>query len=189
MNYNEFFRFARDFGKYGILDSKKKVWFFRILIIVVIVFCIVRIIVLNSYALTTSTASNTFGTGSSASQLLSLIPEGMTYVIFQDSDSYYCYYGVGSDFNVSGSTISATGVKSIRQRTVQYNTVYTFNDNDNLTLTVNHIICSNLDLQQASRSFTYSSEALEYRMKFALLVFLPILIFSNLKGRAHNEYY
>lgn len=189
MNF-ELFRLARDYGRYGILDSNKKVWFFRILIIVVIVYLIVRAISGSAAAFSGETYSNQFGTSSSNSQLLSLVPDNQYYVLFTSSDSstYVFYSSSKSDFVISGNKITGTGLHSIRQYTQNYQTQYLFDDDDDLNLTVSKIFASNLDHQQASRSFTYSSESLEQRMKLILLVFLPILIFSNLKGRAHNEY-
>lgn len=189
MNF-ELFRLARDYGRYGILDSNKKVWFFRILIIAVIVYFIVRAVSGSAFALSAETYSNQFGTSSSNSQLLSLIPDNNYYVLFTASDSstYVFYSSSKSDFVISGNNIIASHVHSIRQYNQNYQSQYIFDDDDDLNLTISKIFASNLDHQQASRSFTYSSESLEQRMKLILLVFLPILIFSNLRGRAHNEY-
>lgn len=189
MDWN-IFRFARDFGRYGILDTQKKVWFFRILIIVVIVFAIIRAVGSSASALTVSTYSNTFSTGTAANNLLTLIPENNYYVVFTSSDSTYIFYSVSkSDFLINGSSISASHIKSIRQSSSGYTgTVYSFDDDDDLNLTVNHIVASNLDFKEASKSYNYSSDSFQDRVKLILLVFLPILIFSNLKGRAHNEY-
>lgn len=188
--YNDIFRMARDFGKYGILDSKKKVWFFRILGIVFVVYLIIRLVsCVGAFALTTSTYADTLGTGTISNNLLSMIPEGKSYVIFQnDSNSYYCFYGSKSDFELSSQVISAQDISFVRYSRLgnNYNWVYS-SGTDDLSLTINNVISSNLDTEfLTSQNYNYSSVSTQYLSFVALLVFFPIVMITNLRRLGHE---
>lgn len=191
MNYNEFFRLARDYGRYGILDSKKKVWFFRILICVVIVIVLLRAFGLVSFALTTSTYNDTLGTSTTCNNLLSLIPSDCTYVVFQNSESsYYCFYGDPSEFEINNNILSGSNLKYVSYiRSGTYGSYSYGSGTDNLRLTVQNVIASNLksDLL-TSVNYNYFSTSIQHLSFIAMLVFFPIILITNLRRLGH-EYY
>lgn len=191
MNYGDFFRLARDYGRYGILDNKKKLWFFRILAIVVVVLLLCRLFGIFSFALTTSTYNDTLGSSTTCNNLLSLIPSNSAYVVFQNSDSsYYCFYGEPSDFETNNNVISGNNLNYVSYiRTGTYGT-YSYNQGtDNLRLTVNNVIASNLknDLL-SSVNFNYYSTSIQHISFIAMLVFFPIIMITNIR-RLGREYY
>ena len=190
--YNDIFRMARDFGKYGILDSKKKVWFFRILFIIFVIFLIIRFVsCVGAFALTTTTYADTLGTGTISNNLLSMIPEGKSYVIFQNSDnSYFIFYADKSAFELSNNKVEANQIDYIRyyRTSNQYSWIYS-SGVDDLSLTVNNIVASNLDTDfLSSQNYNYSSVSTQYLSFIALLVFFPIVMITNLRRLGH-EYY
>lgn len=191
MNYVDFFRLARDYGRYGILDSKKKVWFFRILICVVIVVVLLRAFGLVSFALTTSTYNDTLGTSTTCNNLLSFIPSNSSYVVFQNGESsYYCFYGSASDFVISNNVITGTDLHYVSYiRTGTYGTYSYSQGTDNLRLTVNNVIASNLNSDLlTSSNYNFDSSSVQHMSFIAMLVFFPIILITNLRRLGH-EYY
>lgn len=191
MNYGDFFRLARDYGRYGILDSRKKLWFFRILAIVVIVLLLLRIFGIFSFALTTSTYNDTLGTSTTCNNLLSFVPSNCAYVVFQNGESsYFCFYGSPSDFEINDNVISGNNLKFVSYvRTGAYGTYSYSQGTDNLRLTVSNVIASNLktDLLTSS-SYNYFSTSIQHLSFVAMLVFFPIILITNLRRLGH-EYY
>ena len=190
MNY-ELFRAARDFGRYGILDSKKKVWFFRILLIIIIVITICRLCGLFGSALTVSTYNDVLGNNTVCNNLLSFVPSNMKYVIFQDSESsYYCFYGQNSDFTLTSNSVSASQMKYVRYyRSGNYSNYNYVSGSADLNLSVSNVIASNLKTDfLSSENFNYAGMSVQYISFIALLVFFPIVMITNIR-RLGREYY
>lgn len=189
--YDEIFNSARDFGRYGIITDKKKLWIVRIFIVLFVIVCLCRLCGLFGSALTVSTYNDILGNNSVCNNLLSFVPCNMKYVIFQDSsDSYYCFYGKNSDFIINNNNISASDLNYIRYyRSGSYSTYSYSSGSANLNLMVNNIITSNLNTDfLSSENNNYKNMSIQYIILISVLVFFPCLMILNTR-RLSRVYY
>lgn len=153
---------------------------------IVIVVAVLFFLAPHAFALSTTTYNDVLSNSSTVNNLLSLIPERVTgkydYIVFQNtSDSYYCFYG--NDFSVSGSTVTAQGCNFIHyyRQGSTYSYVYEFGS-QNLTLNVNNVVTSNLNLQKAANSFSFDEFQNNTILYFSVIIIAVFIIFSTLRG-------
>lgn len=189
MNY---FQLGKEFGEIFYIKHHKFFCFLKYFLIAVVTSVLLGLVLRFCFAsaLTVSTDSDVLQNSSYVQNLLSLIPDDNysdDYVVFSDSDySYYCFYG---KFFLNNNIISGDNLNYIRyyRNPNSYNWSYTFGS-DSLKLTINNIICSNLDIQRASNSWSYDNFSNTKITTICCLAFIPILLFANLWGCIRHDF-
>lgn len=187
-----YFYLGKEFSDAFYFKHKKFFHFFKYFVISVLTSVLLGLILKFSFAsaLSTSTDSDVLQNSSYVANLLSLIPDDNysdDYVIFSDSDySYYCFYG---KFSVNNNIITGENLNFIHysRNPNSYSWSYSFGT-DNLSLTVEDIICSNLNIQMASNSWSYDNFSNTKITTICCLAFIPILLFSNLWGCIRHDF-
>lgn len=174
------------FYKIRYLLKHKKTSVTKFTIGLCLVLCAIVFFANSAFALSTSTYSDVTSSGSTVNTLLSLIPDRGSgkydYLVFTNSsDSYYCFYG--NDFEINNNVISASDCQYIHYYRLGQTYSYTYDfGSQNLSLTVNNIVCSNLDLQKASNSFSFDEYQNNMILYVSAIIIAVFIIFSCLRG-------
>lgn len=198
MNIKEFFESGKNFSDYIYFKHEKGFKVFRYFLIIlnvfIILFCLIFGIskLVSASALTTSTNSDLLSNSNYVNNLLSLIPDNQyckKYVVFSNGDySYYCFYG---DLSYSNNKIIGTDINYIRYYRIQdgYNYSYKYDFGiDDLSLNVNNIVCSNLNFEKSSFSWSFDNWSNQKISTVCIIAFIPILLFANLWGCLRHDY-
>lgn len=205
-NYRLFFNMGDDIADYIYHKHPKIFKFFRFLLreLVHVIFSLVcTLIILYSFtdvfALTCETDLPVTGVSSYANSLLTMIPDDYhgKYVVFHtpytnNTNRYYLYWGPLYVDDENGQIIITT--KGLSANYVRY--MYDKNISDwtyltgkqTLKLTVNDVVCTNLDLPLGSKSYQYEDHINNNTIVTGLMVFLPILLFANLWGAVKHDF-
>lgn len=161
--------------------SDKFIWFIRIgLISFIIVLCVIISSLKPTQALSTSTYYDLSSQSSQVYLLTSLLPNNFygDYVVFRSGEyDYYIFYG---DLSLSNNNAHIIGenlnyIKYYRTGSgYSYSYSYEYGTDD-LDLTLNNVVTSNLNFELSSQYYEFNTQIYEYKLLTIVIIFFIIM--------------